>query len=89
MENNGWHLRKDVTVGNLIATAVLAMSIIGAAITFDRRVTVLEQRQTYATERFDRQTQAFQRSLDQVNDRLQRIELLLIDVLKDKTRTAP
>lgn len=42
-ERRGWHVKKEISVGDLIAFASAACAVLYAYFTLDKRITLLEQ----------------------------------------------
>ena len=75
--NGAWHLRKDVTLGNIFTSIIAILAIISAYYSLDKRLALVEQHQESAIE-VNRKTN------EGVIKRLDRIEQLMIDYMRRK-----
>ena len=85
MSNNNnkeqWHMSKTINVTHLLGTISIVISIIAGAITFDRRITTIEQKllATQQTQEILRkQSEDLEVLIRTINERLARIEGMLV-----------
>lgn len=79
-ERRRWHIKKEVSLGDLIAFASAALAVVYAYTTLDKRVSILEdsdRARQIAEERknadFIRYQQRIDVTLDRINDKLDRL----------------
>lgn len=75
---NDWHLRKEVTIGNILTAVAALTAAVAAYYNLDTRVSLLEERTT--EERIDRE-----KDVERICGRLDRIENILLDIRKYET----
>jgi hypothetical protein len=79
-ERRRWHIKKEVSLGDLIAFASAALAVVYAYTTLDKRVSILEDadrtRQIMEDRKsadFIRYQQRIDTTLDRINDKLDRL----------------
>ena len=78
-----WHLRKEVTIGNIF-TAILALfAALSAWYNLDTRLTVVETQQTDIELHMQTERIARKEDVERVCSRLDRIESIMIQMLQD------
>lgn len=78
-----WHLRKEVTIGNIF-TAILALfAALSAWYNLDTRLTVVETQQTDIELHMQAERIARKEDVERVCSRLDRIESIMIQMLQD------
>ena len=68
VEPKGWHIKKEVSVGHILTTIVIAISMMSWAVSIEKRMTTLEVAKEYNSAAFDR----IEQSLDRIEDKLDR-----------------
>ena len=74
MNDYGWHLDRRVSVGHIVTTVTVAVSLIVWLNNIDRRISVLEEIAQQHAERFDRTDSRWAKELVGVRRTLERIE---------------
>ena len=77
-----WHLRKDVTVGNIVATIMLIGVFIGGYYGHEKRIALLEQAEINATVLRAEEIKDRERDIDRVCNRLDKMENLMLQILQ-------
>jgi len=67
---DGWHIKKEISYGHILTTAVIAFSLLGWANSVDKRLTIVEYSQAHSKEMF----QKIDTKLDRFTDKLYREE---------------
>jgi hypothetical protein len=75
----GWHFRKEIQVGHLLTTLVIAISVAGYVSAIERRLAMVEQDQKVLHE-----TDELQRNQHIESERLMRVQLDKIDSKLDR-----
>lgn len=70
----GWHLRKEVTVGQIITIITILFSGLWYISTVETRLSLLEREDSVLLSRIDTTDKGMVRALDQINITLRRIE---------------
>ena len=74
MSDNGWHLKKEVSVGHIITTATIFVSAVAYVISVETRFKEAEMRDLQIVERMDRVDAWQQAEFAEVKTFLRRIE---------------
>jgi len=79
-EPTGWHLKREIQLGHIVTTVIVAFSAYGYITTMEKRIALLEQQaviQSQTDERQDREKkeafEAVQRQLTRLEDKLDRL----------------
>lgn len=64
--NQGWHIKKEVSYGHIITTICMVFSLVTWAMSVEKRLTTVEVGQSYAHQILER----IEDKLDRVNARL-------------------
>lgn len=65
---NGWHIKKEVSVGHILTTVAIGISMLSWAMSMEKRMTGLEVAEKYNSAAFER----IQQSLARIEDKLDR-----------------
>lgn len=79
-----WHVKKEVSVGDLIAFAAAAIAVVTAYSTLDKRLTVLEDRSVAQTANDKRQDEEAVRYQARIDANLQEMNRKLDRLLERK-----
>lgn len=74
MSDNGWHLKKEVSVGHIITTATIFISAVAYVISVETRFKEAEMRDLQIVARMDRADAWQQAEFAEVKTYLRRIE---------------
>jgi uncharacterized coiled-coil protein SlyX len=69
-----WHLKREVNIGHILATATLAVGLISYSAAIDRRITRLESTIAAQRDTDTRQDRALENGVRGVSERLDRID---------------
>lgn len=72
--DQGWHIKKEITLGHLITTASMVVTALWWASSVETRLAVMSEREAMLAEANNRQDEAIKATLETINQRLQRIE---------------
>ena len=79
-----WHLRKDVTIGNILAAVAALVAALSAWHNLDSRVLLLEKSYSDVREHMLIEQEQRKEDVERVCARLDRIEGLVIEILKNE-----
>lgn len=65
---DGWHIKKEVSVGHILTTALIAVSMMWWASSIENRITALEVAKEYNSAAFKR----IEQSLNRIEDKIDR-----------------
>lgn len=85
MIDTGWHLSKNITVGNMLAIFMAFVALIGSYYTLDKRLSLLEQYNAEQEKHVIEQSDSVKSGFERVDRRLIRIEDILLDMAKDRS----
>ncbi|MFT5439125.1 MAG: hypothetical protein ACI9MJ_000986 [Alphaproteobacteria bacterium] len=74
VNDRGWHLDKRVSVGHIVTTLAVAVSVVIWLNNIDKRISVVEEIAQQHAERFDRTEKRWEQELINVRRMLERIE---------------
>jgi hypothetical protein len=74
IDDRGWHLDRRVSVGHIVTTLAVAVSLVIWLNDIDKRISVLEEIAQQHAERFDRTEKRWEQELINVRRMLERIE---------------
>jgi hypothetical protein len=79
-EQERWHIRKEIQIGHLITTLVVAASVVTYVLKLEQRIALIEYQIAQQVVRDDRQDKAMadsdmhiREALDKINDKLDRV----------------
>ena len=78
-----WHLRKEVTIGNIFTAFLALVAALSAWYNLDMRLTVVETHQTDIKVHMEAERIARKEDVERVCTRLDRIENIMIEILQD------
>jgi len=78
-----WHLRKEVTIGNIFTAFLALFAALSAWYNLDTRLTVVETQQTNIGIHMQAERIARKEDVERVCARLDRIEDIMIELLRD------
>jgi len=78
-----WHLRKEVTIGNIFTAFLALIAALSAWYNLDTRLTVVETQQTDIKVHLQAESVARKEDVERVCSRLDRIENIMIELLRD------
>lgn len=67
-ETQGWHIKKEVSVGHIITTIAMLIALAAWARTVETRITALEVAKEYNSAAFER----IEKALNRIEDKLDR-----------------
>jgi hypothetical protein len=80
-DSNGWHVKKEVSVGRIFTTMTVAVSVVAMFYKIDSQVNILEYHQDTLSRQNLRTEQRFEKALDELKDQIgssfDRLELKL------------
>jgi len=87
--NNGWHLRKEISIGHIVTTVTVAAGVLLAYADLDKRVSLNSQAINQASLAAEKQEQRSTQALKEINDALRRIEARLDRVIDGRRPEQP
>lgn len=70
----GWHLKKEVTIGQILSIVTMLITFVTWAISIETRLAVQEKTATAIEQRIERDGRATEKVLDEIKASLLRIE---------------
>lgn len=70
MSDSNWHLRKDVTVGNLLTSVMAVIALVGSYYTLDKRIALNTQAIDNQIKTENEHYEDVKKSLDRIEDHL-------------------
>ena len=83
-ENTHWTIKREVQLGHVISTILLAASVFGYVTSMEKRIAIMEDKMINQKERDDKQDARFGEALGHMNAQIDKIDSKLDRLIERK-----